>query len=49
MGFYNKGNSRVSEKLFVSNPDTLGAPILKVLWVGTYGFWIFIIYKNSIP
>jgi hypothetical protein len=31
-------NLRVPEELFVSIPDTSGDSILKVLWVGTYGF-----------
>jgi hypothetical protein len=35
-GFY--VNSRAPEKLFVSNLDTSGDSILKVLWVGTYSF-----------
>jgi hypothetical protein len=32
------GNSRVPKELYVSNSDTSGDSILKVLWVGTYGF-----------
>ena len=43
------GNSRVPEELLVSNPDTSGDSILKVLWVRACGFWVFIIYNNSIP
>jgi hypothetical protein len=43
------GNSIYPEELFISNPDTSGESILKLLWVRAYGFLILITHNNSIP